>query len=344
MQHEITEPGPLLDERGRLRRRGFSKRFLLHYNPERLRLTPLRALDRLRLKEWDYYATTTPDYFFSATVAHVGYIGLVFVYFIDFADNRQAEKMIVTPLGAGCSLPRSSEAGDIDFTWGRTKVMFLRAPEQRVLRIVWPRFDGRADLNAELIARQPDDMESIVMCTPMGEQNFYYNHKVNCMPTTGRIKLGDRVLQLSEDRALTSLDWGRGVWPYQTFWNWGSASGFLPDGRRIGLNLGEGFGDLTAATENCFYLDGKMHKLENVPFVYNDGDFMKPWKLVSDDERLTLTFTPFLERVSKVNLAAIAMEGHQMFGRYRGVLIADDGERIALDELIGWAEEHRARW
>lgn len=63
--------------------------------------------------------------------------------------------------------------------------------------------------------------------------------------------------ELRPDQTLGSPDWGRGVWEYSSFWNWASASGFLPDGRRVGLNLGCGFGDLSAATENCLVLEGR---------------------------------------------------------------------------------------
>jgi hypothetical protein len=35
---------------------------------------------------------------------------------------------------------------------------------------------------------------------------------------------------------------------------------------------------------------------------------------------------------------------HQIFGRYRGTVRADDGEGVRLDDLIGFAEEHHARW
>jgi hypothetical protein len=34
----------------------------------------------------------------------------------------------------------------------------------------------------------------------------------------------------------------------------------------------------------------------------------------------------------------------QLFGHYSGTVHANDGETIHLDELIGFAEEHHARW
>jgi hypothetical protein len=33
-----------------------------------------------------------------------------------------------------------------------------------------------------------------------------------------------------------------------------------------------------------------------------------------------------------------------MFGRYNGTLISDSGEKLEVRDLIGWAEEHNAKW
>ncbi len=38
------------------------------------------------------------------------------------------------------------------------------------------------------------------------------------------------------------------------------------DGRRFGLNLGYGFGDTSAASENMVFIDGAAHKLHRVDF------------------------------------------------------------------------------
>jgi hypothetical protein len=344
MQHEITGPGPLLDASGRLARRGYSKRPVLTYNPENIRVTGVRPLDRLRLKEWDYYGTTTKEFFFAASVANVGYIGLAFAYLIDFEAKTQIERTVVTPLGLFCRLPRTSESGDVDFRLGGIRFHFRREAERRVLSVRWPRFAKGKDLAADLIAHQPRDLDSMVIATPMDGGCFYYNHKVNCLATEGEVRLGDRLRVVHTDRAATTLDWGRGVWPYRTFWNWGSASGYLPDGRPIGLNLGAGFGDLSAATENAVYVGGRMTKLAGVTFDYDAKRFMAPWRFASDDGRLALTLTPFFERTTKMNLGLLSTEVHQMFGTYAGTATTDAGETIAVRDLVGWAEEHVGRW
>ena len=179
---------------------------------------------------------------------------------------------------------------------------------------------------------------------PIPGKRFYYNHKINCLPVTGSWQYGDIREDLSSARALGQLDWGRGVWQYSSFWNWASASGFLSDGRTIGLNLGSGFGDTSAATENALILSGRVHKLDQVTFEYNPKEYMQPWIFRDNHHRLILEFCPFSERVATTRLGVIDSEVHQMFGHYSGKITSDDGEEIQIENLIGFAEEHQARW
>ncbi|MGA9595666.1 MAG: DUF2804 domain-containing protein, partial [Acidimicrobiia bacterium] len=184
--------------------------------------------------------------------------------------------------------------------------------------------------------------ESTVIATPIGEQRFYYNRKINCMPVHGSISVGDRIVAIDPATSSGTLDWGRGVWEYRSFWVWASASGFLGDRRRVGLNMGYGFGDTSAATENTFILDGRIHKLTDIEFAYDDADFIRPWTIRS--ELVDLTFTPILERTARTNLLLIRSEVHQMFGAFSGTVVDDAGDTHTLDALPGWAEEHHARW
>jgi hypothetical protein len=179
---------------------------------------------------------------------------------------------------------------------------------------------------------------------PIGARRFYYNRKINCMPASGKIRVGGQTETLEPGTSIGSLDWGRGVWEYQSYWNWASTSGFLPDGRTIGLNLGCGFGDLSRAGENAIILDHRIHKLEGVKFDYAFGDYMRPWKFNDTQGRLDLVFTPFKDRTATTNLGIINSQVHQMFGRYNGTVTSDEGEIVQIKDLIGFAEEHHARW
>jgi hypothetical protein len=323
---------------------GWSPQPMLDCNLEDANFLSLRSLQFLRLKSWDYYAVFTPQRFFSATIADLGYAGNIFVYTLDFATNALHEEGLVIPFGQGIYLPRNSTQGESRFADKRLSLRFRAEPEQRGLSLAWPGFYKGKGIRAEITLSCPPEHESMNIVIPIGERRFYYNRKINCLPAEGWLQVGAVREELLPHTAIGSLDWGRGAWEYRSFWNWASASGFLRDGRTVGLNLGGGFGDLSAATENCLVLEGRIHKLEQVQFGYQSGHYMRPWKFTDSQGRLDLDFTPFKERLARTNLGIVFSEVHQVFGRYSGHVVSDDGVPIRLDNLAGFAEEHKARW
>ena len=92
----------------------------------------------------------------------------------------------------------------------------------------------------------------MVIATPFDkDKHFYYNQKINCMRAEGTVTYGyhNRTYTFDPADSFAVLDWGRGVWTYKNTWYWGSASG-LVDGEKFGFNIGYGFGNTRAASEN----------------------------------------------------------------------------------------------
>jgi hypothetical protein len=288
MQHELAQVGPLLDSTGSLTRAGWSRQPLLDCNLEDANFYALRLLQRLRFKRWDYYAIFTPQRFFSAAIADLGYAGNIFVYTLDFASGDLHEEVLVIPLGRGISLPRNSTAGDAHFEDGRASLDCQLTPDGRRISVLWPDFHDGRGIQADIRLRCSLEHESMTIAIPIGKRRFYYNRKINCLPAEGQLCYGGITEDLKPDECLGSLDWGRGVWEYRSYWNWASASGFLPDGRTVGLNLGCGFGDTLAATEDALILEGRIHKLGRVKFDYISGDYLQPWRFTDEEDRLNL--------------------------------------------------------
>jgi hypothetical protein len=344
MQTEITEAGPLLLPSGKLAQVGWARQPLLDCNISEANFYPGRFMQSYRLKRWDYYAVFTPQHFLSATIADLGYAGNIFVYILNFSTGELHEEGLVIPLSRGVNLPGNSISGDASFEDQRATLSFRRLPDQRVISVSWPDFNNGRGINAQITLKFLPGHESMNIVIPIGKRRFYYNHKINCLPAEGFLQYGNFLEEIDPGQSLASLDWGRGVWQYNSFWNWASASGYLPDGRTIGLNLGTGFGDTSQATENCLVLDGKIHKLDTVKFTYNALNYASPWQFTDSEGRLQLEFIPFKERLARTNLLLIFSEVHQMFGRYTGWVKSDKGEHLAINDLIGFAEEHHARW
>jgi hypothetical protein len=344
MQREITHASPLLEPDGRLSQIGWSRQPLLDCNLEAASFYRVRRLQWPRIKRWDYYGLTTPEFYFSATLAHLGYAGTVFVYVIDFATGSMHEETVLIPLGSGIALPRNSESGASTFSSKAARLRFWVENGTRRVQVAWPGFNHGEGVEADLTMVRAPSHESMNIVVPIPPKRFYFNRKINCMPAGGWVRRAGRTSAIEPATSLGNLDWGRGVWDYSSFWVWASASGFLPGGRTLGLNLGYGFGETSAATENAFILDGRIHKLDQVHFDYNAQDFMRPWHLSAPDGRVDLEFVPFKERIARSDVLFIHSEVHQMFGRYSGHMVTDSGERVRLQDFIGFAEEHHAKW
>ncbi len=124
MQNELTQPGPLLNNDGRLAQVGWARQPVLDCNLEASRFYTIKAFQRFRIKRWDYYAIFTPQRFFSATVADLGYAGNIFVYTLDFQTKELHEEGLVIPLGKGIMLPRNSTEGTTHFENEKARLEF----------------------------------------------------------------------------------------------------------------------------------------------------------------------------------------------------------------------------
>jgi hypothetical protein len=140
-----------------------------------------------------------------------------------------------------------------------------------------------------------------------------------------------------------TLDWGRGVWTYDNRWYWGSGNGTI-DGKPFGFNIGYGFGDTSAASENMLFYDGKAHKLDDVTFHIPKGDYMKPWKFSSSDGRFEMDFVPVLDRAAKISAVVISTDQHQVFGKMSGKAVLDDGTVLTLKDFMCFAEDVRMKY
>jgi hypothetical protein len=60
--------------------------------------------------------------------------------------------------------------------------------------------------------------------------------------------------------------------------------------------------------------------------------------------QVDLTFTPFHNRSTHTDVGLIANRTDQCFGHYDGRIRTDDGTEIAVEQLLGWAEDVHMRW
>lgn len=342
-QHPLTQ-GDLLNAQGELSQPGYHTSLIRRYDR-----TQIKA-GRFRIKEWDYYCICGPDAVLALTIADNSYMGLESITLIDLEMRWQHTQsfMRAFPMGK-TALPATSAMGDVSVTRKRYSLSFKNDGKTRTLDARAEKFFDGKPLTAHIeLTDEPE--HSMVIATPFPgkPRHFYYNQKINCLRAQGTVSFDGREYRFGKEDSMGVLDWGRGVWTYSNTWYWSSASG-MADGHTFGMNLGYGFGDTSAATENMLFVDGKAHKLEHVTFHIpkkEDGkdDFLKPWTVEDGEGRLKLTFTPLLDRAALTSALVIESDQHQIFGYFNGTAVTDEGETIAVKDLLGFAEKVKNRW
>ena len=365
MQHEITQRIPLLDGEGNLTQAGFARRLLPVYDRKKVRggLT--------RLKEWDYYYIGNDRFGLALTIADNSYMGLDSISFLSFEGKPwevTKSPMSALPMGR-TGLPSTSAAGITASSGKKHAILFQVGEGKRQLTAHMDGFKDGRPLDAQVtLTGEPE--ESMVICTPFEKKaHFYYNQKINCMRASGVVRIGEEEYRFTPEALAWSeasfgfllflllwflfvfwfvlLVWGRGLCTFLICWFWGSASG-LAEGADFGFNIGYGFGDTSAATENMLFYRGRAHKLSQVNFgiPMKDGreDYMKPWRFTSDDGRFEMGFVPVIDRASCTDVKLIKSDQHQVFGRFSGTVVLDGGDRLEVRDLFGFAEKVENKW
>lgn len=343
-QTEITQKCPLLDDQGRLVAPGYAKRPYWTYSRKDV------TASRYRIKEWDYYYIICDKFAVALTIADNSYMGLDSISFISFVDNPwecTQSPMQLFPMGKK-HLPNSPEGGSVSSQGRNHHILFRRFADHKKLTFHCDKFIGSTPIEGEITIQLPE-MDSMVIATPFAEdpKAFYYNLKKNCMPAEGTVTIGGVTYEFEKGKSWAGLDWGRGVWTYKNTWYWGSMSSSL-DGVPFGFNIGYGFGDTSAATENMIFYDGKASKLSNIQFniPMRDGKeaYMEPWTFTSDDGRFEMDFVPIIDRSANTDLKFLCSNQHQVFGRYTGKAVLDDGTTLEIHDMIGFAEKVFNKW
>ena len=334
-ERELTDPVQLCRTDGLLNREAVAwSRHPLH----RCNLPPSLA----RKKKWNYWAVTSNDLLFSATIADVDIFQLGGAYIFDRLTQQHIEKTVIRPPDT-IAMPETV-SGDMVIEHPDMRVELTDEGSGTRIRVEAGDFGGMR-LEANIVIERPEGHETLNVVIPWSDIQFQYTSKQNTLPASGFVHLDDERIELTSP-AFGCLDYGRGVWPEYTVWNWGSASG-VEDGLTIGLNLGGQWTDGTGMTENGICIDGRLTKInEDLVFDYDRAVMMNSWRVrTAVTERIDLLFEPEFERISRSGKRdGLFTDAHQVFGRYSGRIIPDGGPPIEVHDLFGWIEEHEARW
>ncbi|MBE6017754.1 MAG: DUF2804 domain-containing protein [Lachnospiraceae bacterium] len=337
--HEITNVQPLLDEKGNLREPGWSRSLVQQYDRSMIKAP------KWRIKEWDYYLVMGKDFAGAFTISDDGYIGLQSVSLLNFKERSWEHTETVLnafPMGK-LKHPSDSSKGDVVYEDKRLKIHFSIEEGKRHITCHFEKFCNNKPFDCDIVLEQPP-MDTMVIATPWDKDaHFYFNQKINCMRASGYMTYDGVIYKFDPKTDFGTLDWGRGVWTYDNTWYWGSGNTDI-DGKAFGFNIGYGFGNTSAATENILFYDGKAHKLDDVEFCIPESGYMDPWKFTSSDGRFEMDFIPVLDRAAKMDFKILVSDQHQVFGRMSGRAVLDDGTEIRIKDVLCFAEKVHNRY
>jgi len=285
------------------------------------------------------------------------------------AGTWELERTALIPFGRGVRLPEgiAGAAPGADVTAGperpgragqvRVEILAESGGTRLRGRCVAP--DGRP-VEVDLLVSPDPGHETLGVVVPWSERRFQYTCKGTALPARGTLRIGDHELPFgggagkgeagsgepgSGQEAWAVLDHGRGRWPRSIRWNWAAASG-RTGGHVVGLQFGGRWTEGTGTTENALCVDGRLTKIgEELDWRYDPERPLSPWRLrTRSSDQVDLSFTPFHDRRVRTQAGVLANRTDQCFGHWTGLVRTAEGEEVAVDGLLGWAEDVAMRW
>jgi len=339
-QPEITEPVPALDELGRPQNFGWARSPFFMYD-HNLLMAPRRSIS-----ESDRYVLFSPNNVFIFEILDDGYLGYICLSVASLKDKKRSTHTFLTPFSLGSfNLPGDSESDSIKFRKKKNYLNFAAMNKGiRIIKVDIPQFSRNRSLRGEVVLTPPEGAESLVTHMPWREKRnaFSCSRRSPWYSVEGVIQLGTSELVFTRGNGWGIFDWNRGVRPRRDLRFWAAGCG-QSAGRQPAFSVGHNSADASLGTENAFFLDGKLHKLDQVTF-HIPSDRHVPWRFTSNDNRLEMIFLPQQERDENHQMLFYSLKRRQLFGSFSGRVTLDDGSDFEFSNITGFAERRKSRF
>jgi hypothetical protein len=340
-QNEIVSGASVLDDTGRPQNFGWSRQPGFFYDPA------LVWAPRRRLSEADRYIVLNPTYTVIFEIRDDGYVGRMAITVVSIKDKRRSTQIFQTLLPFGSyEMPTGSQSGAIHYRKNKNLLDFVPMEGgARIIKVDIPRFGHGRSLRGELVLNEPAFAESLVCNLPWRHDKnaFRYSRFSPWYTTEGVIQFGSTEIIFTRGNAWGILDWNRAVRPRVDIQYRAMACG-QNGGHTLSLCVGHGLVNSSVCTENAFFMDGRLHKLEQVTFHIPAADWLSPWRFTSNDNRLEMIFHPQQERSDHRQILFHSFKRRQMFGSFTGKATLDDGSEVKFHNITGFAERVKMRY
>jgi hypothetical protein len=293
-----------------------------------------------RFHQFQYFGLISEQLIGGCALANLSLAGIGFVYLFHPPSGRMIERQFKLPLGFGTRFSQRPDDGLCELRSGRNLLRLENCPSPKEKRLLVELDDGTR-IDACFSEVEPA-FQPMCISTPAAVNGWVYAQKVAGVRCTGEVRsrLGD--FDLQRIGAFAHHDWSAGYMRPETHWNWACLSG-LAAGQRVGLNLSCGVNE-TSYTENCYWLDGELIKVDTVHFTFDRAQPLRPWRISSHDGQVNLQFVARGLHQDRSNLGILASNFKQIFGQFHGVLRPPGRADVAIDNLWGFVEDQYVKW
>jgi hypothetical protein len=346
-QNEISSAVSVLTDTGEPQNFGWSRQPCFFYD------SALVWAPRRKLTEADRYIVFNPTHMVVFEIRDDGYLGHMGITVISLKEKKRSTRVFQTLLPLGSyEMPSGSQSGAIRYRRKKAELDFVPMEGgARIIRVDIPKFDHNHSIRGELVLTEPAYAESLVCNLPwrrVAERRsdkyaFRYSRTSPWYAVEGVIQFGSTQIIFSAGNAWGIFDWSRGVRPRADIRYWAASCG-SSNGRLVGFNIGYGLMASSICTENAFFVDGKLHKLNQVTFHISPANWLGPWHFISNDNRLEMVFSPQQMRIDRRQMLYHTATRRQVYGGFSGKVILDDGAEMDFHNITGFAEWCKMRF
>jgi len=340
-QNEITSAVSVLTDTGEPQNFGWSRQPFFFYD------SALVWAPRRKISESDRYIVFNPAHMVVFEIRDDGFLGHMGITVVSLKEKKRSTQIFQTILPLGSyEMPSGSQGGAIRYRRKKTELDFVPMGNgTKIIKADIPKFGHNRSLRGELVLTEPVNAESLVCNLPLRNDKyaFRYSRTSPWYTAEGVIQFGSTQIVFSGGNSWGIFDWSRGVRPRADIRYWASACG-SGNGRLVGFNIGHGVTDSSICTENAFFIDGKLHKLDRVTFHIPPGNWLNPWHFITGDNSLEMVFSPQQMRVDRRQILFHTVTRRQVYGSFSGRVVPDDGAETEFHNITGFAEWCKTRF
>jgi len=346
-QNEISSAVSVLTDTGEPQNFGWSRQPCFFYD------SALVWAPRRKLSEADRYIVFNPTHMVVFEIRDDGYLGQMGITVVSLKEKKRSTRVFQTLLPLGSyEMPSGSQIGTIRYRRKKAELDFVPMEGgARIIKVDIPKFDHNHSMRGELVLTEPINAESVVCNLPWrrvverrsDKYAFRYSRTSPWYSAEGVIQFGSTQIIFSAGNAWGIFDWSRGVRPRADIRYWAASCG-SSNGRLVGFNIGHGLMSSPICTENAFFVDGIVHKLNQVTFHIPPANWLSLWHFISNDNRLEMVFSPQQMRIDRRQMLYHTATRRQVYGSFSGKVILDDGAEMDFHKITGFAEWCRMRF